>query len=67
MRVDAIVEEAFLTPAVKHAEGLARTALRQNLGRLDPLFGRLWGQASPQDVDTMERPIVGSGQTSAAL
>ena len=67
-RLDALLEEQVLAPAVRHAEGLARASLRLNLGRLDPMFGRVWGQATSQDVDTtVERTVGASGQTSASL
>lgn len=69
MRVDGLLEEHFIAPAVKHADGLASTALRLNLGRLDPLFARMWGHdATQQDRDTMERTDGGAGQAiSGAL
>ena len=44
-RVDEKLEELFLAPASKHAEGVAKGALRQSLAKLDPLVGRLWGQS----------------------
>ena len=45
LRLDSLIEEHMIAPAVKHAEGMARTALRGHLGRLDPLFARMWGHA----------------------
>ena len=33
---------------------LARGALRHSLGRLDPLFARMWGQSPQEDVETTE-------------
>jgi hypothetical protein len=61
LRVDKKVEEHFLEPAVEHAEALSQAVTRHHLGRLDPLFARTWGQAAPQDHDTMERPAAGAG------
>lgn len=50
MKADALLEEYFLAPAVKHADGLARAALSLNLGRLDPLFARIRGSEPPQEA-----------------
>ena len=38
MRVDERIEDVFITPAAKHADALAKNALRQTLGRLDPFW-----------------------------
>ena len=34
----------FTEPAMAHAEGLARTALRGHLAAADPLYAQVWGQ-----------------------
>ena len=62
-RVDEKLEENFLAPATKHAEGLAKGALRSTLGGLDPIFQRLWGQSTPlpPDVDANERSSLTAG------
>ena len=63
MRLDGAIEEAVIAPAVHHCEQLSRSAVRLNLGRLDGLFARMWGQAEQQEVptDTMEQK---SGESS---
>ena len=43
-RIDAALEECLLAPATKHVGGLASGALAHSLGKLDPLFARLWRQ-----------------------
>ena len=48
-KADAYFEEHFLAPAAKHADAHAKTAMRGSLGRVDPLFGRLWGQSVIDD------------------
>jgi hypothetical protein len=69
VRADERIEDVFISPAAKHADALAKSALRQTLGRLDPLFGRLWGQSQPgpatDGLDTMERAAGGSAVTGA--
>ena len=49
-KADTLLEDAVLAPAIKHAEGLSKAVVRSQLGRLDPLFGRIWGHAAPQDA-----------------
>ena len=58
LRADAHLEEHFLSPAAKHAESLARTAMRTSLSRLDPLFSRVMGTEgtpSAAEDEHMER------------
>ena len=55
-KADAYLEEHFFSPAAKQADTLAKAAMRGSLSRVDPLFARLWGQASGDGVDDpMER------------
>ena len=57
MKADALLEEHVLAPAAKHADLLAKAALKGSLLRLDPLFHRMWGtgaNAQPGE-DVMER------------
>jgi len=55
-RVDSLLEEHLIAPATKHADALAKATVRTSLGRLDPLFAKMWGQATATDADDkMER------------
>jgi len=55
-KVDSYLEEHFLAPAAKHADTLAKNAMRSSLSKVDPLFARLWGdENSDANDETMER------------
>ena len=72
LRIDGRLEEHFINPVTTHAESLSRKELKSNLGRLEPLFGKLWGQQVGGGVarsldDAMERTEGTAGQVSGAL
>ena len=57
-RVDEKLEENFLAPATKHAEGLAKGALRSTLGGLDPIWDKVIGSEQGRREST-ERELAG--------
>ena len=70
LRIDGRLEEHFINPVTTHAESLSRKELKSNLGRLEPLFGRMWGQqggAARSLDDAMERTEGTTGQVSGTL
>lgn len=66
-RADERIEEIFIAPAARHADGLCKATMRVSLGRLDPLFARVWSGATAGPagdvsvVDVSERSVDGSG------
>jgi len=67
MRVDERLEEHFVVPAVKHTEALAKNTLWQSLGRLDPLFARVSGQAASVSEDAPMERLADNNNFSGSL
>lgn len=50
-RVDEKLEEHIFVPVTKHAEALAKASLRRSLGKVDPIFGRVWAESGGTPAD----------------